>query len=142
MNIDQNISMQLYRVIRMMKKNMSTGTLAQELSMAQVQVLQLISEHITTMRILAEEMHIQMPTLTALVDRLENDGYVKRHSDEFDRRIVHVSMTAKGKRIWKKSLTAKMKRMELVLQHMSKKDKIILYRILNTLDKKLTKNNN
>ncbi len=45
---------------------------------------------------LAERMAIESATLTRTLDRMERDGFVKRHRDKEDRRRVRVQVTDKG----------------------------------------------
>lgn len=142
---ETDLSMQMYTVMRSIKKQMSSsavhGILARELSMAQIQVLQLVDEGCTSMRVLAQELQITMPTLTVLVDRLVKNGYVERTKDKKDRRVVHLAMTKKGQRIWKQSIMAKKKRLEHLLSNMTKKDKKDLLRILNNMSAIISKDN-
>lgn len=64
---------------------------------SQVLALVAIQEHGgCTLTELKKEMHIAAPTITGIIDRLERDGYVKRHSDAADRRVKNVLLTAKG----------------------------------------------
>ncbi len=138
MKIEQDIALQIYSLMRLMRKNVTnTVTLAHELSMVQLQALQLISEGHETMRVLANEMHVKMPTLTTHIDKLEKAGYVKRSHDSDDRRVIRVTMTTKGKTAWKKSMDAKMERMQTMLQKMSLKDKKDLQRIITNISKGL-----
>ena len=53
--------------------------------------------------ILSRDMHIAAPTTTGIIDRLENQGYVKRTQDEKDRRAVNVSLTRKGSHLAQKT---------------------------------------
>jgi DNA-binding MarR family transcriptional regulator len=48
-------------------------------------------------------MLLHPSTVTGVVDRLENKGYVIRGRDATDRRIVTVSLTAAGKELAKKA---------------------------------------
>ena len=45
---------------------------------------------------LAQFMEVSAPTITGLIDRLENSGYVKRIPDTEDRRAINVKLTKKG----------------------------------------------
>ena len=48
---------------------------------------------------LAERMRLTISTLTRIVDQLERKGYAKRRRLTADRRVVHVELTAPGRRI-------------------------------------------
>ena len=49
------------------------------------------------MRALAENLHVSMPTISGIVDRLVKAGYIRRVGDLKDRRQVVVELTSKGK---------------------------------------------
>ena len=46
---------------------------------------------------LAEALHARPATVTGLTDRLERGGFVLRHGDESDRRVVRVALTIEGR---------------------------------------------
>src|SRR5436853_2009335 len=48
---------------------------------------------------LAAAEGVQPPTATAAVGRLEQSGLVARRPDEHDRRVVHVEITAAGRKL-------------------------------------------
>ncbi len=48
------------------------------------------------MSALAKSMHVSMPTISGLVDRLVKAGYIRRLEDQNDRRQVIVELTRKG----------------------------------------------
>ena len=47
----------------------------------------------STMGALAKSLHVRMPTMTGIVDRLVRAGYVRRSTDPHDRRQVAVEVT-------------------------------------------------
>jgi MarR family transcriptional regulator, organic hydroperoxide resistance regulator len=49
-----------------------------------------------TVGALAQACLLHQPTMTKLLDRMERDGLVRRHSDGRDRRIVRVALTPTG----------------------------------------------
>ena len=57
-----------------------------------------------THRELAEIMGIEAPTLVRLIDRMENEGLLKRCASETDRRVKHLRLSSTGRkeveRIW------------------------------------------
>jgi len=48
---------------------------------------------------LSERMCLHMSTVSGVVDRLEQKGYVERNREKPDRRVVKISLTKKGKRV-------------------------------------------
>lgn len=47
---------------------------------------------------LARRGHVTMGTMTVMINKLVRKGYVKRERDDEDRRVVHVSLTARGRK--------------------------------------------
>ena len=53
-----------------------------------------------TQRELAEKIGVESPTLVPIIDKMEQDGYVKRKNDPNDRRIKRIYATAKADSMW------------------------------------------
>lgn len=69
-------------------------------TLTQTQFLVLVGIHsrgICAMNALAQSMHVSMPTMTGIIDRLVQKGYVTRSVSAEDRRKVLVELSAKGK---------------------------------------------
>ncbi len=64
-----------------------------------VQILLLLAKNKQlTMSEISREIHVINSNLTPLVDRLIKLGYLKRQPSKKDRRVVHISLTASGKK--------------------------------------------
>jgi len=64
-----------------------------------VQILLLLSKNKQlTMSEISREIHVINSNLTPLVDKLIKLGYLKRQPSKKDRRVVHISLTASGKK--------------------------------------------
>ncbi|MCD4713327.1 MAG: MarR family transcriptional regulator [Clostridiales bacterium] len=64
-----------------------------------IQILLLLSHNKQlTMSEISREIHVINSNLTPLVDKLIKLGYLKRQPSKKDRRVVHISLTASGKR--------------------------------------------
>jgi DNA-binding MarR family transcriptional regulator len=67
-------------------------------SMPQMYILiTLLERGPTTVSELASLLSISAPSASSIVDRMEEHGMVTRERDEIDRRIVHVSISPKGR---------------------------------------------
>lgn len=71
---------------------------------------------------ICQRMGISPPTATALVDRLEANGYAKRVPSKTDRRVIHIELTDKGKKIAKKFRASVTKRWKKILDKMPNRD--------------------
>lgn len=65
-------------------------------------ILELYKSGSLTMNELSEKMNLNSSTMTRILDNLVRDKYISRDKDEFDRRIVIVSLTDTGKDVAKK----------------------------------------
>lgn len=64
-----------------------------------VQILLLLAKNKQlTMSEISREIHVINSNLTPLVDKLIKLGYLKRQPSKKDRRVVHISLTAGGKK--------------------------------------------
>ena len=54
----------------------------------------------STLRELADKIGVESPTLVPVIDKMEEDGYVKRKSDSKDRRIKRIYTTSKTDLLW------------------------------------------
>lgn len=93
----QDIFVEFFRVVPLYSP--STFLLA-EVTDAQFAVLDFIYKNqYCTMGQLSRGLKASLSTLTGIVERLVRDGYVLRHRDETDRRVVRVNLTPKGKAV-------------------------------------------
>jgi len=91
----------------------------QHFSMLRIEVVQLIEIEKPTMKRIAEYLHIKAPSATSLVNGLVKAGYIKRMTDQNDRRRVQMIITDKGKEFLKdglKQMTEKLKEVLLRLE--------------------------
>ncbi|HEU4964255.1 MAG TPA: MarR family transcriptional regulator [Bacilli bacterium] len=68
------------------------------LSQQQWTLLTVLSRHPQgmTMTELGKNLLVTKANMTGMIDRLERDGFVSRHPDQFDRRVTKVMLTEKG----------------------------------------------
>jgi MarR family transcriptional regulator, organic hydroperoxide resistance regulator len=62
-------------------------------------ILELYKSGSLTMNELSEKMNLNSSTMTRILDNLVRDKYISRAKEEFDRRIVVVSLTDTGKKV-------------------------------------------
>ena len=99
------------------------GLLKINLTTAQIKLLTCFSDKDThSMTELSISLAVSMPTITAMVDRLETANMVKRERNSVDRRVVQVRLTAAGKRELKKLSIIRREEMEKILMNLSEKE--------------------
>jgi DNA-binding MarR family transcriptional regulator len=90
-----------------------------------------------TMGEIASRLGITEKTITGVVDRLENDGQVRRVRSEDDRRIVRVHLTAKGAAIYRRFDASLQKKIALVLSTLSAAERRALLGIIKKISERL-----
>jgi DNA-binding MarR family transcriptional regulator len=72
---------------------------AAELTLAQVRVLRRLAKEPRTLGRLGADLMLAPPSMTRLVDRLEERGLIERRRDDEDRRKVLATLTPEGRRL-------------------------------------------
>ena len=99
------------------------GLLKINLTTAQIKLLTCFSEDDAyTMTELSTILAVSLPTMTAMVDRLEAANMVRRERDSDDRRVVRVRLTAVGRRELRKLAHIRKEEMEKILMNLSEKE--------------------
>jgi MarR family transcriptional regulator for hemolysin len=72
---------------------------AAQLTLAQARVLRRLAKQPRSLSELGADLVLAPPSMTRLVDRLEERGLIERRRDDEDRRKVFVTLTAEGRRL-------------------------------------------
>lgn len=75
-----------------------------------------------TMGELCDRMLLASSTVTDLVDRMENGGYVARERCCNDRRVVRIALTGEGRRVVDEMLKTRLAWLDSLLAHMPSAD--------------------
>lgn len=79
---------------------------------------------------LADLSHVTRATMTGLIDTLERDGLVNREPDPNDRRMMSVTLTAKGRALMQQILPQHFKRMAALMKPLSETERKTLVALL------------
>jgi DNA-binding MarR family transcriptional regulator len=69
-----------------------------------IALVALTEEDEQTVSVLGEKLFLESNTLTPILKKLEQMGYIRRHRDPADERQVRVSLTPAGRRLLEKDL--------------------------------------
>ncbi|MCY0880025.1 MAG: MarR family transcriptional regulator [Firmicutes bacterium] len=72
---------------------------------------------------LAERLNISSPAVSQMIDKLANEGYVRRESLGDDQRVVGVSLTEAGAAALVEALDAFRRRVDLILAPLDKRER-------------------
>jgi DNA-binding MarR family transcriptional regulator len=84
---------------------------------------------------LAAAEQVRLPTISALVRGLEEDGLVRRAGDPADGRVVRLSATAKGRRILERGRERRLDNLEELLVPLSREELRVLAEASKILDR-------
>lgn len=85
------------RIEELMLRDLSAG----RLSIGEMHTIECVGKSGAKGRSITEisqEMNITLPSVTAMVKRLEKKGYLAKEKDPGDGRMVHITLTAEGRR--------------------------------------------
>lgn len=100
MDAKTEVLIALRRILRVADVDSRQVAKVTGLSTSQLLVLRFVErEPRATVGRIAEALMLRQATVTALLDRLEKRGLVRRHRKETDRRMVEVHITEDGKRL-------------------------------------------
>jgi DNA-binding MarR family transcriptional regulator len=88
-----------------------------------------------TLGALARAEQVRPPTISKLVAALEQQGLVERTADLADRRVVHVSATARGARLLREGRKRRVAALSASLARLTKRDRALLAGALPLLER-------
>ena len=82
---------------------------------------------------LSKKMYLHPSTISGVIDRLEDKGYVVRDRATGDRRVINVQLTLKGKRLVRKAPNPVQGRMLYGLRKLKKEELDLIYQSVQKL---------
>ncbi|MCL4545541.1 MAG: MarR family transcriptional regulator [Chloroflexi bacterium] len=117
----------LQRVSRALRDPQDEAWLAIDLSMAQVKLLfTLHYRGPATVGALAERLGVKLPTVSVTTDRLVRLGYVRRLTDEDDRRVVISQITTEGSRVVERLREERRARIDQIVSRLTPQELLAL----------------
>lgn len=86
-----------------------------------------------TMGDLCEKLFLACSTATDLVDRMEKHGFLVRHRDPQDRRVIRLSITEKGLKVISEVMKARLQYVSSILDNLKGEEKDQLVATLGRL---------
>lgn len=83
----------------------------------------------------AKALMVTTGTLTISVNGLVKKGFVERTRSEEDRRVVLISLTQKGKQVYKQHQQFHREMVESVVEQLTEEEKVILEKTLSNLNR-------
>ena len=131
-NSQEQLVTLFYKVWRQLRRHL-ISTDHEPLNQYQLHALFTLSSSAGTMSELAAELGISHPSATSLVDRLVKHGWVERAHDKDDRRIIRLSLTAKGRGYLVQKKAERLQRITQLLDQLPPEDVDSLKRVFAKL---------
>lgn len=132
----------IFKVSRLMKEKMSYTNNLIHLSILQIQTLIFLNQNKNnniSMSDIAGYFRIELSSATSLVDKLYDQKLIERNVDQYDKRLVLITLTSEGKILLEQAMHERKKKLEKILSYLSKKEKFELLNIFKTLHNSLQK---
>ena len=125
----------MFTFSRLMRERMTFNCFfASQLSLLQLHVLIFLKKReLTQMSDISENLHIEKPTATSLLNKLVALKLVRRKANKKDRRIVHIELTAKGEEVLQEAMEQRNNKLSIMLSYLSMEDKKTLLHILKKI---------
>ncbi|MFZ0184001.1 MAG: MarR family winged helix-turn-helix transcriptional regulator [Nitrosotalea sp.] len=91
-----------------------------------------------TQRELADKIGIESPTLVPMIDKMEEDGYLKRKFDPHDRRIKRVYTTSKTDLLWDSMMECALQIRKVSTKEVSEQEMKLALGIVKKITENLT----
>jgi len=125
----------IYQIEDIFKLKPCKGIMRLDLNLPHLKVLRLIAharENLTISTI-GKSLGISMAMMTRIVDKLEENKLVERERDNSDRRIIKVTLSAKGKKLAKECNDCHREHIIEMLEGLSPKDRDSFISAMNTI---------
>ncbi len=141
-NINSELIEAIFTISRLMKGHMASHSELSRFSFLQIQTLVCVAKNKNTqMSDVAENFNIELPSATSLVQNLVKADLLERRADAKDRRVVHVVLTAKGKKLLKTAMKEREKRIANHVSLLTATEKKQLLEILKKMIVKMEEEN-
>ena len=124
----------IFNVGRLIKEEMSSSKCLADFTQTEIEILKFLhSQKKTTMKSIADYLHIKPSSATPVIDNLVKKGNLKRVQKKDDRRVIYIELTSKGA----KSLQKKYKNIHTtigkIFGKLNNKDKETLIQIFEKI---------
>ena len=129
----------MHEIHRIMRRRMAFFDREHGINFQQIFGLSIVAEHEgLTMKELADQLHVTSPTATVFVQRLVRLGWIKRHADRTNRKLVRLRLTPKGRALLNRMMRARRAMLQKVIAALSPKDQRDYTRILSIIVRTLS----
>jgi DNA-binding MarR family transcriptional regulator len=142
-DVANRVFFRLYQASNLMHKQGTRyvgkfGTTTQQWAVLGALARPLVREDGMTVKDLIEFLGVSRQNLTAILDRLEGRGWIKRIKDKDDGRSKRIRLTGEGNSTWTRMQEPIEAFYSAALSTFSREDQVALYRLLDRLTRTLS----
>lgn len=127
-------AIKVFTLARKMREEISGSKSLHPLSLLHIRTLAIVCyKKEPTMKDVALDLCITSPSATKIIEKMVEEKYIHRISDEKDRRIIRLKLTEKGKKTLEKGLSEASKAMNITLEKLSTIERKTFVGILNKI---------
>ncbi len=134
MEINEKLLSAIFNIGGLIKEKMHASDCLKDFTYSEFEVLKFVgSNKNTTMKSIANYLHIKPSSATPVIDGLVKKGNIKRTQSKDDRRVLYIAITPKGLKSLQKKYKNIHKTIEKVFGKLSDKDKKTLIKIFEKI---------
>ena len=135
MNQEEKLLSAIFNVGRSIREEIWQSNCLADFTQAEIEVLKFLhGRKNTTMKSIADYLHIKPSSTTPIIDNLVKKGSIKRISNNEDRRMVYIELTSKGSTTLQKKYKKIHKAIRKIFGKLNDKDKKTLIKIFTLLN--------
>lgn len=86
---------------------------------------------------LAEQLNVTAPSITSLIQKMEKSGYITRRPDDYDQRVMRLSLTEKGESCIQSVKDVADRMEQILLEGMNLEEKLLFRRLMLQVNENL-----
>jgi len=134
METNEKLMSVIFNIGRLIKEEIHKSHCLDDLTHTEMETMKFLHDkRNTTMKSVADHLHIKPPSTTPVIDSLVKKGIVKRVPDHKDRRVVYIRITTKGLKSLQKKYKTIHKTIKKIFGELAEKDKKNLIKIFEKI---------
>ncbi|MGD0576818.1 MAG: MarR family transcriptional regulator [Candidatus Staskawiczbacteria bacterium] len=134
MDINEKLLSAIFNVGRLIKEEIHSSNCLADFTNTEIEILKFLRDKKkTTMKSIADYLHIKPSSATPVIDGLVRIGSIKRAPDKNDRRVVQIEITPKGSASLQEAFKNMHKIIGKIFGKLSEKDKKNLIKIFEKI---------
>lgn len=137
MNQEEKLLSVIFNVGRLIKEEIHKSNCLADFTQTEIEILKFLhGRKNTTMKAIADYMHIKPASATPLIDNLVKKGSIKRVPKKGDRRVIYIELNPKGLKCLQKKYKNIHKTIGKIFGELNNSDKKILIKIFDKIHDK------